>query len=45
MFKNCAPFTNCITEIYITQVDDAQYIDKVTPMYNLIEYSNAYLKT
>ena len=23
-FKNCAPFTNCISEINNTQVDDAQ---------------------
>ena len=24
IFKNCAPFTNCITEINNTQVDDTQ---------------------
>ena len=24
IFKNCTPFTDCITEIYNTQVDDAQ---------------------
>ena len=34
-FKNCAPFTICITEINNMQVDDAQDIDKVIPMYNL----------
>ena len=45
IFKNCAPFTDCITEINNTQVDDAQKFDTVIPMYNLIEYSNAYLKT
>ena len=45
IFKNCAPFTNCITEIINTQVDDAHNIDTVMPMYNLIEYSDAYLKT
>ena len=28
-----------------TQVDDAQKIDIVMPMYNLIEYSDAYSKT
>ena len=28
-----------------TQVDDAQKIDEVMPMYNLIEYNDAYLKT
>ena len=45
IFKSCAPFTDCITEINNTQVDDAQKIDIVMPMYNLIEYSDAYLKT
>ena len=35
IFKNCAPFTNYITEINNTQVDDAQDIDIVMPMYNL----------
>ena len=44
IFKNCAPFTDCITQINNTQLDDAQKIDIVIPMYNLIEYSNAYLK-
>ena len=43
--KNCAPFTSCISRIKNTQVDDAQYIDIVMPMYNLIEYSDNYLKT
>ena len=32
-------------EIDNTQVDDAQDIDVVMPMYNLIEYNDAYLKT
>ena len=45
IFKNCAPFTDCITEINNTQIDDAQKIDVVMPMYNLIEYSDAYSKT
>ena len=27
VFKNCAPFTNCISEINNTQVDDARDID------------------
>ena len=44
-FKNCAPFTNCISEINNTQVDNAKYIDIVMPMYNLIEYSDNYAKT
>ena len=36
MFKNCAPFTDCITEINNTQINDSQKIDVVMPMYNLI---------
>ena len=45
MFKNCAPFTNCISEINNAQVDNAKDIDIVMPMYNLIEYSDNYAKT
>ena len=45
MFKNCAPFTDCISEINNNQIDNAKYVDVVTPMYNLIEYSDNYLKT
>ena len=45
VFKNCASFVDCITEIDDTQVNDAQKIDIVIPMYNWIEYSDAYLKT
>ena len=45
MFKNCAPFTNCIGRINNTQVDDTSYTDVVMPMYNLIEHGNNYLKT
>ena len=44
-FKNFAQFTDCITEISNTQVDDAQKIDIVMPMYSLIEYSDTYSKT
>ena len=45
IFKNCAPFTNCIREINNTQIDNAKDIDIVMPMYNLIEYSDDYAKT
>ena len=44
-FENFAPFTKCINTITNMQVDDAQHIDVVMPMYNLIEYSDNYLKT
>ena len=45
LFKNCAPFTNCISKISNTQIDNAEYIDTVMPMYNLIKYSDIYSKT
>ena len=45
IFKNYAPFTDCITEINDTQIDDGHKIDVVMPMYNLIEYRDAYSKT
>ena len=44
-FKNCAPFTNCISEINNTQIDNVKYTDVVLPLYDLIEYSNNYSKT
>ena len=39
MFKNCFPFTNCISKINNTEIDNAKSINIVMPMYNLIEYS------
>ena len=45
IFKNCSPFTNCISEINNTQIDNAKDIDIVMPVYNLIEYSDNYAKT
>ena len=45
IFKNCVPFTNCISKVNNTQINNAQYIDIVMPMYNLIEYSDNYSKT
>ena len=44
VFKNCVPFTNCISEINNTQVDNAKDINIVMSMYNLIEYSDNYAK-
>ena len=44
-FKNCAPFTKCISRINNTDIDTAPDIDIVMPMYNLIEYSDNYSKT
>ena len=44
-FKNCAPFTNCISEINNTQIDNCKDVDIIMPMYNLIEHSDNYAKT
>ena len=40
IFKNCALFTDCVSEIDNTQVNDAKDLDVVVPMYNFIEYSD-----
>ena len=45
IFKNCAPFTNCISEINNTRINNAKDIDIVMSIYKLIEYSNNYSKT
>ena len=45
IFKNCAPFINCISKINNTDIDNAKYIDIVIPMHNFIEYSDNYSKT
>ena len=45
IIKNCTPFTDCISEINNTQIDNAKDTDIVIPMYNLIEYSDNYYKT
>ena len=45
VFRNCAPFTDFISEINNTQIDNAKEFDLVMPMYNLIEYSDNYSKT
>ena len=39
IFKNCAPFTNCISEINNTQRDNAKDIDIVMPTIN-VQFSN-----
>ena len=45
IIKNCGPFTNCISEINNTQIDNAKDIDIVMRMHNSIEYSDNYSKT
>ena len=44
VFKNCAPFTDCINQINGTQVDIAKDLDVAMPMYNLIECTGNYEK-
>ena len=44
-FKNNAPFINCILKIKGIKIDNAEDLDVVMPMYNLLEYSKNYRKT
>ena len=44
-FKNCAPFTDCISEMNSTQIGNCKDIDIVMPLYNLLGYSDNYAKT
>ena len=43
-FKNCVPFTKCISRINNTDTDNAQDINIVMSMYNLIECGHNYSK-
>ena len=36
-FKNNAPFINCISKINGVKIDNAENLDAVMPMYNLLE--------
>ena len=44
-FKNCTQFTKCITDINDEHVDNADNLDIIMPIYNLIEYSDNYSDT
>ena len=44
-FKNCAPFTKCITHTNYEHVDGANNLDIIIPMHNLIECSDNYSDT
>ena len=44
-FKNNASFINCISKINGTKIANAEDLDVVMPMYNLLEYSKKYKKT
>ena len=45
MFKNCAPFEDCRTEINVTFVEYANFLNITMAMYNLIEYRDNYSDT
>ena len=45
ILKNNAPFVSCITKINGELIEDADDLDIVMPMYNLLEYSKNYRKT
>ena len=45
VFKNDAPFINCISKINGIKIDNAEDLDVVMPMYNLLEYSKNDRKT
>ena len=45
IFKNNAPFRSCISKINNTFIDNAEDLDIVMPMYNLLEYSENYSMT
>ena len=44
-FENNAPFINCISKINGIEIDNAEDLDVMMPMYNLLEYSKNYRKT
>ena len=43
-FKNNAPFINCISKINGVKIDNAEDLDAVMPLYNLLEYIKNYKK-
>ena len=45
ILKNNAPFVSCITRINGELIEDADDLDVVMPIYNLLEYSKNYRKT
>ena len=45
ILKNNAPFVSCITRINNELIEDADDLDIVKPMYNLLEYSKNYRET
>ena len=44
-FENNALFRSCILKINNTFIDNAEDLDTIMPMYNLLEYSDNYFMT
>ena len=44
-FKNNAPFRSCISKVSSTLIDNAEDLDIIMPMCNLLEYSQNYTVT
>ena len=44
VFKNNAPFINCVSKITGVKIDNAENLDVVIPRYHLLEYSKNYKK-
>ena len=44
LFKNNAPFINCVSKFNGVKTDNAEDLDVVMPKYNLLEYSKNYKK-
>ena len=38
--KNCSPFIKCVIKIDRTKIVDAEDLDLVLPMYNLLQHSS-----
>ena len=45
VFKNNTSFISCISKVNNTFVDNAEDINLIMPMYNLLEYSDNYYMT
>ena len=44
-FKNCAPFTRCVTHLKEEHIETAENLDIIMNMYNLIEYSDNFAES
>ena len=44
-FKNCDPFSRCVTHTNVEHIDTARNLGIIMPMYNLTEYCDNYSDT